>query len=185
MKLAVIDLDGVIADPAERFKRAEEAKQVFLQEAEARFETVLHEGTTNKQASDLYWRTVFTPELVNLDTLMPDVNHNLVWLYQQQYKVIFLTSRPEHMRGATEEWLSGHVVSTPGVEDILVMKPPAAQYVKTVMWKALTIQMLIALYGAEEALIVDDELANLQELQKYDVSRMRLCRSLAEAIAPI
>ncbi len=189
MKLAIIDLDGVVADPEARFKRAEEAKQAFLQEAESRFETVLHEGTTNKQAIDLYWRTVFTPELVSLDTPIEGAREAMNKLMEEGYLLIYLTSRPELMRWTTLAWLGDHDilhhVDGGNIVPIkLVMKPPAAQYVKTVVWKALTIQMLVSLYGAEEVLVVDDEAANMAELQKYDVSHMRLCSSLAEAIAP-
>jgi len=186
MKLAVIDLDGVIADPAERFKRAEEAKQAFLNDKNARLEAIFSDGSAGKQrATEIYWRTVFTPELVSLDTLIEGVHEALNMLYGE-YGVMFLTSRPESMRAATHAWLEAHDISVehPQFGDFLVMKPPAAQYVKTVVWKALTIQMLVALHGADEALVIDDEKANLAEMQKYDVSRMRLCSSLAEAIAP-
>ncbi len=182
IRVCFVDLDGVIADPAERFKRAEEAKQQYLIKQGAGLQLSMSQ---EKEATNLYWRTVFTPELVSLDTLIEGVHEALNMLYGE-YGVMFLTSRPESMRAATHAWLEAHDISVehPQFGDFLVMKPPAAQYVKTVVWKALTIQMLVALHGADEALVIDDEKANLAEMQKYDVSRMRLCSSLAEAIAP-
>ncbi len=182
-KLAIIDLDGVVADNTKRFEKAEEAKAAFMKDAEARFEVIFTHGDSRKKATELYWQTAFNPDLVALDTLTEGVNEALLDIQEQGYRVIFLTSRPESMRDATEQWLFEQTVYDS--DDELIMKPLAAQYVKTVVWKALTIQMLVPLYGADEVLIVDDEGANLAELQKHDVSNMRLYSSLAEAVKPV
>jgi len=180
-QLAIIDLDGVIADNTKRFEKAEEAKQAFL--AECRAEPIVIDDDRfkrAKEATNLYWQTVFTPDLVALDTLIEGAGE-AIEMIEKQYDVIYLTSRPETMRLATHEWLWHYSLSGPR----LIMKPPAAQYVKTVTWKALTIQMLVSLFEASEVLIVDDEGANLAELQKYDISNMRLCSSLAEVVKPV
>jgi hypothetical protein len=182
MKLAVIDLDGVVADATARFAKAEEVKQQYL----ASFINANGEAIRG-EATNLYWRTVFNPENVSLDTLIKDAKENLETLrYKHGYELMFLTSRPDTIYAATLTWLFEYniVFLFNGKQIALVMKPPAAQYVKTITWKALTIQMLVALYGADEALIIDDEPANLAELAKYDTSHMRLYASLAQAIAP-
>lgn len=169
MKLAIIDLDGVVANAEARFAHAEEIKQSYLY-------------PDGKDAINAYWQAVFDPTYVPLDTLIEGVNEALDALREQGYHIIYLTSRPESMRGATAIWLLDACImddQTP-----LVMKPSAFQYTKTIVWKAGMIQHLAAWFDSEDVLIVDDEPANLAEIQWYNGS-YRLCKSLAEAIAPV
>lgn len=193
MKLAIIDLDGVVADNTARFAKAEEAKQAFITQKTAekierfhRTEIGWSSETVEKQAANLYWQTAFTPELVSLDTLIDGVNEALLELqYTHGHKLILLTSRPESMREATMEWLYQHI-------DIsllfkLFMKAPAFQYTKTTVWKAGMVQTLEALYGATDLLIIDDEQANINEHLKYfsNIQTREICKSLPEAVAKL
>lgn len=184
IKVAFIDLDGVIANPEARFAKAEEAKQAFLQEAGTRFQTVLHEGTTNREASNVYWRTVFTPGLVALDTVIDGVDEALIALEEAGYSVIFLSSRPEPMREATTQWLVDNAVRilAPGQ---LILKPSVAQYTKTVLWKAIVVHTVAAFLCASEVLVVDDEQANLDAIWREDCPYTLKCyRSLLEETPP-
>jgi hypothetical protein len=183
-KLAIIDLDGVVANADARFAKAEEAKQAFLDDAHVRMGDPVSSANVTKTTNDIYWRAVFNPENVSLDTLIEGAYEALDLLLKEGYTVFFLTSRPETMRLRTEEWLHNNRVAPIWGHNRLIMKPPAFQYTKTVVWKAGTIQMFVALHGADDVLVVDDEPANLAELIKYDISHMRLCSSLAEATKP-
>ena len=153
-KLAVVDIDGVISNSDERFARAERlASQAFDKERQY------------KQWTDLYWGHVFDPQVVSLDTLIDGASEGLDELEQDGYEIILLTSRPEHMRERTVEWCYEHEVESPSWR--FIFKPKAFQYVKTVIWKAGTIQQLAAMFEANEVIVVDDEQANIDELQKH------------------
>ncbi len=182
-RLAIIDVDGIIANVDARFAKAEEARNAYLRSQQG-----IPDGFSKSNiahATDLYWRTVFTPELVSLDTLIDGVNDALLDIQVQGYKVVLLTSRPDSMRSATMHWLLDN-----GLWDRyndLVMKAPAFQYTKTTVWKAGIVQTLEAFYAATDLLIVDDEQANINEHLKYfsNVQTRELCKSLAEAVAKL
>lgn len=196
-RIACIDLDGVVANVDARFAQAEEAKQAFLVQKIAekserfqRTEIGWSMETVEKQAADLYWRTVFTPELVRLDTLIEGAKAALEELrFTHKYELFFLTSRPESMRGATLRWLLERNILffLPMGQTALLMKAPAFQYTKTVTWKAGIIQTLAALYEAEEVLVIDDEQANSAEIEKYRavLPPLTTAKSLAEALAKL
>ena len=186
MKLAIIDLDKVICNGDARFAKAEEAKQAFVNDLLAHFGKV--DSASEKDATNLYWHTVFTPELVELDTLIDGVHEALDQLQRDGYGVMLLTSRPESMREATEQWLAGKALVNRYLNPFpLIMKAPAFQYVKTTVWKAGMVQTLEALYNVTDLLIVDDEQANINEHLKYfsNVQTRELCKSLAEAVAKL
>ena len=150
-KLAIIDIDGVIADRSEVFTLAAEAKGHGLAD-----------GMSERDATDLYWHTVFDPGHAHLDTLIPGADA-AIHLIGQAYQVIYLTSRPELMRVATQGWLTEHRLAGP----LVVHKPSAFQYTKTVTWKAGMVQTLANLYLMDEILFVDDEEMNRNELTKF------------------
>lgn len=179
MKLAIIDLDGVICNVDARFAQAEEVKQAYIKQ------TGGYPYYDEREATNVYWRAVFDPAQVPKDTLIDGVNEALLSVQEAGYKVIFLTSRPESMRDATAHWLFEHTVYDS--DDELVMKLSAFQYVKTTVWKAGMVQTLEALYGATDLLIIDDEQVNINEHLKYfsNVQTRELCRSLAEAVAKL
>jgi len=150
-KLALIGLDRIIADGTLRFARAD-------QTASARYD----EQTQNREWSDLYWQTAFTPDLVQLDTLIDGAQDALDRLSQQGYTIIILTSRPETMRAATLEWLKQHSVPFA----YLSMKPPAHKYTKSRVWLAGKVCELGTMFGAEEVMYVEsDEQVRLEVLR--------------------
>jgi len=187
LKLAVIDLDGVVANVDARFARAEEVKLALLSDRSIQL------GERERTATNRYWQEVFNPEYVPLDTLIDGTGRALDDVEEEGYDIVFLTSRPEAMRQATLAWLDEHGAW----ENIaiaekrqLVMKAPAFQYVKTTVWKAGMVQTLSALYGASRVLVVDDEQANLNEIIKYAtvqpvVPGLMIARSLSEAVAKL
>lgn len=174
MKVAFIDLDGVVADATKRFEHAEHLTSMQYDKSRQ-----------SKLWTDLYWRTVFTPEHVTLDTLIADldVEKALDQLEEDGYDLVFLTSRPESMRAATRIWLQQHRLwEQVRVAEMrqLVMKPAAFYYTKTVTWKAGTVQMLASLSGATEVLVIDDEDVNVNELQRFTAAwTLRCYKSLA------
>lgn len=181
-RLAIIDLDGVVADATARFAKAELMKEQWLMERQQGLPYAI-DMQTEKDATNLYWRTVFNPEHVPLDTPIPGVSEALLDIQAKGYKVIFLTSRPASMQDATQEWLFRHTVYDS--DDELVMKAPAFQYVKTTVWKAGMVQTLVELYHASDVLIVEDEQINIDEHLKYvstEVQMRRIYKSLAEAV---
>lgn len=184
MKLAIIDLDGVVADATARFAKAEEAKQRYAETHEI-FDLSI---SRQREATDLYWREVFNPEYVPMDTLIDGVNEALLDVQHAGYKVIFLTSRPGSMRDATAYWLFEHTVYDG--DDELIMKTSAFQYTKTTVWKAGMVQTLASLYHASQVLVVDDEQANMDVIVQYAtvppvVPELMIAYSLAEAVAKL
>jgi len=132
MNLAIIDLDGVVADSTERFKRA------------------------TRPDGSIDWPTAFNPDLVALDVPIDGAEVAMKRLEQRGYTIVFLTSRPESMRDATQAWLDVHGLD---YHD-LVMKPRSAQFIKTVRWKAAEVRRMVALAGrsaADSVLFIDDE----------------------------
>ncbi len=184
MKLCVCDLDGVLADNTARFARAEQERQAFLQEMDIDPEDAdkTPAKLIEKEATNLYWRTVFSPELVPLDTLIEGAIDAMAQLSLKGYEVVILTSRPESMREATMRWLFDQGKWN---AKAIIMKAPAFQYVKTVIWKAGMIQTLAALYIADDLIVIDDEQVNIDELHKHgfeDSLKLRCYTSLQEAI---
>ncbi len=178
MKLAIIDLDGVIANVEARFAKADEAKRNFRGSLEA-----ILPGSERKE-TDLYWQTVFDPALVPLDTLIDGAKEALETIRANR-PIIVLTSRPETIRAATEQWLFHHgILFFAQMSAALVMKPPAFQYTKTMIWKAGMIQHLATERRADEVLVIDDEAANRDHLATFadTFTRLVIVESLAQAV---
>ena len=152
-KLAFIDIDRVCANGDARFALAEKAKQEFLAVVGNR-----------PMATDIYWRTAFTSEHIALDTVKYGVYDRLNQLEADGYRLLFLTSRPEHLRAATRDWLKAYRI---GMARELVMKPSVNQFHKTREWKVWTIHLLTGMYLASEILVIDDDQNNLDELARH------------------
>ena len=90
MKLAVIDLDGVVANREVAFAHAEEVKQAYLNEVRLTGNIIRGEETNR------YWRAVFDPEWVPTDTLIDGVNEALLDLQG----VVVAGKTPAHIRAA-------------------------------------------------------------------------------------
>jgi hypothetical protein len=176
-RLAIIDVDGIIANVDARFEQAKaDAEGAFVDRAYEK-----------RDYDNVYWRAVFNPEYVPMDTLIEGAREAIDCLLKENYTVFFLTSRTEAMRLRTEEWLHNHRIVPIWEHNRLIMKAPAFQYVKTAVWKAGMVQTLEALYEATDLLIIDDEQANIDEHLKYfsNIQTRELCKSLAEAVAKL
>lgn len=189
-KICICDLDGVICDSTARFAKAEEAKAAYKREAELTGNIIVGEETK------IFWRTAFTPSLVELDTLIDGVVLAIEALWSHDYHVSFLTSRPESMREATVQWLEKHgfifaatdlskyLNDDPMGIDHLIMKPASAQFVKTVVWKSLTVEMLVRLFGVDDLMVIDDEQAIQEAIAALDLPCDRkIGGNLQEALA--
>jgi hypothetical protein len=167
-KIAIIDLDGVVANAQHRFKAADESG-------------FLPKGDT----ANAYWEIALNPiEMLNDETI-PDAGKDLIQIEQLGYSIIFLSSRPQLARSETELWLTMHSLIA---ERDLILKPNALKWMKTTTWKAGHANLIAkALWQAgSELLIVDDEEANLDAMQDA-AAWQRNCRifqasSLREAI---
>jgi hypothetical protein len=160
--IAFIEIDGPIANYEARFALAESiASREFVP------------GT--RDWKDAFWHVAFTPENVSTDVLVPGAYEALVET-EKTYEVILLTSRPEHMREATRQWLTSHRI---GVGRDLVMKPASCKWDKTLRWKTTIIHTFAYMYGASEVLAIDPVQDNTNELQRYTTSfAMRYYKSL-------
>lgn len=162
MKVAFIDLDGVIADCTKRLELAQMAKdhyQLIVQNELDSFS-----GNVKKElealVTGIYWQTVFDPDLVSMDTPIPGAAEGLARIEAEGYRIILLSSRIEAMRVETYKWLERHGMKGDGYgfrrEMVLVAPAFKNDYVKTVTWKIGIIQQLTALFEIEEVLLVDD-----------------------------
>lgn len=161
-KIAFIEIDGPIANYDARFALAESiAWRKFAP------------GT--RDWKDAYWHVAFTPENIGHDVLVPGAYEALIEI-EKTHEIILLTSRPEHMREATRQWLTSHRI---GIGRDLVMKPASCMWDKTLRWKTTIIHTLAYMYGTSEVLVIDPVQANLDELQRYTTSfAMRYYKSL-------
>ncbi len=192
-RLAIVDLDGVVAESSARFAKAEEVKATFLDDTARNDLATAHKSDWNavkQEATSLYWQTAFTPELVALDTLIENAIEHIGTLERRGYRVVFLTSRPESMREATAAWMyqqgimvSPYLSQHSPVRYELVMKSSAFSDARiyTKVWKAAMVQTLAGLYGADDIVFIDDEIENCQEACKYQPIPL-VFTSLAEAI---
>ncbi len=157
MKLAIIDIDGVVASATKRFERAGVERSLYHLAGADRPERV------QREATDVYWRAALDPAFVHLDTLIDGANDHLNRLIDDGYTIVFLTSRPQAMAGATSEWFALHVFLKASTE--ILFKASGFQYVKTPVWKVGMAQTLIAWYGATDTIFVDDEQAHWIEAE--------------------
>ena len=173
MKLAVIDLDGVIANAEARFARADTVQKQWIASPRP-----------GENATDVYWRAVFDPANVPLDTLIDGAKEALEMIRADR-PLVMLTSRPESMRAATQAWLfDQNILFFAEHGPALVMKPSAFQYTKTMIWKVGMIQHLATERRAEEVLVIDDEQVNRETLAQYTdtLTRLIIVESLAQAV---
>lgn len=148
MKLAIIDLDGICANSNNREKQA---RQVATDGPE-------------------FWQAFLNPDFVPLDIPIAGAKEALFELERQGYQIVFLSSRPEAMREATEKWLLQHGFSSP--KRRLVMKPKSAQFKKTPVWKASQVKALAEEFNATDILFVDDEPTNVKAVLALELPRL-------------
>lgn len=143
-KLAIIDLDGVVANNDERFALARD-----------------NSDGRKGAPGPINWRIAFDPALVPLDVLMKGADKAIKNLEKRGYSIVFLTSRPETMRQATAEWLRQRDLD--GYE--LICKPMDKQFTKTVTWKADEVARMARIPIVESVLFIDDEANNLAAVE--------------------
>lgn len=196
-KITFIDIDNVIADPSARFAKAEEAKMAYLATCElpeqdeffgTRVGEHVYQDSDVKRATNIYWRTAFTPELVRLDTLIDGTREALDHLDYVYERLYLLTSRPESMRQATVDWFWRHspvvALRSDGQSDPFILKPASQQYVKTITWKSGVVELLVRLFGVDELLYVDDEPRHREAIAALNLPcELKIAASLQEAIA--
>ena len=181
-KLAVVDLDRVVANSDARFAMAALAKEQWLMERQKGLPYAV-EALAEKSATDVYWREAFNPIHVPLDELIDGADGDIIALTLQGYEIVYLTSRPSSMRVATLAWLEYYNLLASDEFSRLVMKESAFQYVKTIVWKAGMAQTLAHLFDAEEILFITDQQAEIDELQRYQCPfLLRVALSLDEAV---
>ena len=129
-KIAFIDLDGTVCNNQKRFEQA-----------------------TSKGKID--WEIAFDPLLLDLDELIVAADQTIEELAAADWTIIYLSSRPENLLGATKNWLKRHGLA----QHQLVLKPPHARRINTPKWKASVVCTLGA--NAEQVLFVDDETQNV------------------------
>lgn len=100
-KLAILDIDGTLADGSHRHH--------------------LIEGPNPD------WKAFLTPEQVLKDTPMPGSGGVLIELARRGYEFIVLTGRNESLRSATKEWLVHHFASSLGHYPQLIMRPKGSE----------------------------------------------------------
>ncbi len=163
MKIAIIDIDGVIADSIERFKQCTEG------------------GKIN-------WDRALSSELLHLDKLIQNAAENLYGISEHYDKTILLTSRYDHMRQASLVWLDQHNIVT---YERAIFKPWNDRFVKTKHWKAQQVLKILEEHNGTtllqsrgdpltEVLIVEDEEANREEIQQ-EVGRWIMSNRQARA----
>jgi hypothetical protein len=191
-QIAFIDLDGLVARNDRRFHAADYTRARFLEDriAEARQTGTFAWEEWGKQATDLYWNTAFSPELVALDTLVDGALEGLDHLVNGRgYQLIYLTSRPQSMRQATIAWLAEQGIQIGPGHALLVMREQVFSDARvfTKVWKAGIILTLTSMYGVLDVVVIDDTAANLAELEKYRAQfhRLTTARTFDEALAKL
>ena len=155
MKLAFIGLDKIIANIDARLDLAERVRQNYIKSEHAKLK-----NRAKKVGDALYWDVVLNSKYLYLDTLIKGTPEALKALERQGYMVLFLTPRPEHMRGATEEWMKKYDLLTS--KRRLIMKPESARKRANATWAVERLHEIASL-KASEVLLIDEE-AICQEL---------------------
>lgn len=166
MKLAIIDLDGVVADSTIRFEKAHD---LAVEKLRRTSQFVLPSDPQKLKALKEYKSLFYTkeafynPSLVAQDTLLAGAVTSIWDICDgHDYLLIYLSSRPEFLRNVTYKWLFDQNVLD--AQTRLILKPTAFQYTKTTTWKAGTVQTLTGLYDASRVLFIDDEQVNRDAL---------------------
>jgi hypothetical protein len=158
MKLAIIDIDGVIADSSHRFTIAKDAKEA-------------HPGS-DKEKNQIYWDTALNAALIPHDRPIEGAASILDLLEEEGYHILLLSSRPESLRSATEAWLSQYIGSCLNAR--LILKPEHQHWVKTLHWKTGLIQGFAQALAPGILFVADDEQPLLDVVQTMAVTGCRI-----------
>jgi ribonucleotide monophosphatase NagD (HAD superfamily) len=154
--LFIIDLDGVVFNSEERFKRATKDGKID-------------------------WSIAFNPQLLHLDTLIPGA-YDAIGQLESKGDIIYLTSRPESLYVETRLKLKEFGLLRAEV----ICKPESAQYVKTLKWKAEEVRKIILDERDYDIItVIDDEPKNLQAVKDLGLSNVECFESLEQALEAI
>lgn len=148
-KVAIIDIDGVIASNKDRLGLAKFVAKLLAQSK-----------GQEPQENSIHWDIAFYPTLVKLDTPLPGVAKALEVLETAGYSIFLLTSRPETMRKATEEWLEQQGILIRGDHRLIMKDYNYHRFTKTSVWKAQIVNAIEECNNAVEVLFIDDEQVN-------------------------
>lgn len=159
--IALIDLDGVVADNSTR--------------------AAVAQGTRSRvrraEAERVFYETLFNPDLVELDQLLPGAGEQLARLRAEGFLPVYLSSRSQSMHEATVAWLARY-----DIDAEVILRP---QYEQTVAWKTAQVQRLVeARVGHGDcALVIDDREDVRHAVLRLDDPRILVKCSLEDALA--
>ncbi len=157
--VAFVDYDGILANIEKRLAAAWDAYSKSIPEELAFLRTKEYADT-----SEVYWRSLFRADLLPLDAPIDGVKQALKTLETRVHHLILLTSKPDYLETASEQWLTAH-----GLADLsrrLVLKPADIR-LATPLLKAIQKRAIADAYGATEIIDIDDEQKNLDEAAKH------------------
>ena len=157
--IAFVDGDGVLWNCDERFDLALKLANKWFPTDQIENMSQLNIATYSYK--NTFWRIVFLPDLVALDTPIDGAQEALEEIYHRYWRTWILTSNPEHTFDARRVWLEQYDF-LPNVA--LLTKPADQQYTKTTKWKSEMVHQKIIETGAQRVIFIDDEIANSQQV---------------------
>jgi hypothetical protein len=161
--LALIDIDGILADSSRRENECREIRETAR-------------GQLYYVPGSLDWDKFLDGELADrLDEVKwRSAPRRLEVLRRAGWRICFCSSRPERMREGTQRWLDRHGLRA---DEEIVLKPEEARFVRTAEWKPRRMIDLAAAAGVGDRVIaLDDEHSILDRLPETWV---RACSILA------
>lgn len=171
VNLAVIDRDGVIADVTRRLRIAQKLAS-YDASTQTYSDHSTHLAPEVIAQVPVDWSLFFQRSLMALDEPITSAPRHLMAMYQAEWMIRYLTSTPEHLAGASQAWMLDHgmpLFPRYGIPVPFVHKPPAAQYLKTAIWKVLVVvgtQVVPTLNLTEREVKLVRELERQQALTK-------------------
>jgi len=149
-RAVVFDIDGVLVDSSERFKKAMEEMGVKDPRELA--------GEKRRR----FWEVFLSEKYLHLDTPNEEYIEKLKEYKAQGYRVVILTGRPERLRGATEEQLRAF-----GIEYDEIVFRPEGDYSKDHEFKARELAKLMQRYAIEA--VYDDSEAVVEAASRLGI----------------
>ncbi len=155
MKLALIDLDGVIADNKKREKYANDVAEMVTK----RTIPYLNEKDLEDLKKKVFYHTdtFYREDLLLKDELVLRAKEDIHIIWQNNWMIKYITSRPDFLQEATHAWMIKHELT---VAEVFYKNMDAFQYVRSNLWKMGIAELLIKSLGVTHLLVVDDEQKN-------------------------
>ncbi len=173
-KLALIEVDTIIANITEREQRAKSHAEARVRDLGARAgnERWHHEYLTILYSQE----ALYNPDLVPLDTPISGATEILAQLHRAEYHIVIYTCRPHWMAGATENWLQRHSIA----HDQLQCKNFAdrtERFTKNAIWKAKAVDL--AAPDHDQVLYIDSDKRNIEAVERVGHANAFTATSLA------